>query len=173
MNLNEVKEKYSILLKSIKLCKDNNFVEPVLIILYSAIDSLAWLNSKEKDIQKRNAKNEFKEFSNKYIISKLTQNITADELYAARCAVLHTISSRSINNIKKGIRYLTYANSPHAEIEGNDIIKSENENAVCINIFNLLCALVYAITDFFDDISKDNNKKKIVIYKAEEYYTVF
>lgn len=52
MDLNEVKAKYNILLKGIKICKDNDLVEPVFILLYSTIDSLAWLNSNENDIKK-------------------------------------------------------------------------------------------------------------------------
>lgn len=154
MDLNEVKAKYNILLKGIKICKDNDLVEPVFILLYSTIDSLAWLNSNENDIKKRKVGVEFKEFSSKYILGKLTQNITPEELYSARCSIVHTISARSKENIKNRSRYLTYANSPQAELEGNNKLKLINENAICVNVFELFVALVNAVTEFLEDISK-------------------
>lgn len=173
MDLFEVKKRYDTLLEGIDVCKDNDLIEPVFIILYSTIDSLAWLNSDEKNVEARRVGKEFKDFSSKYIINKLTQNITADELYNARCAIVHTISAKSSGNIKNGVRYLTYANSPQAEIEGNNILKSLNENAVCINALELIEALSEAIVEFFEDISKDNVKENIVIQKSENYYSLF
>lgn len=173
MNLNQIEEKYNTLLKAIKICKDNDFVEPVFILLFSTIDSLSWLNSNEINIEHRNGKEEFKNFSQEYILNRLTQNIIPDEFYDARCAIVHTISAKSKNNKKNGTRYLTYSNSAESELEGNNNLKMLNENAVCINVFELLTALVNAITEFFNNISKDENKKKNVIEKSEEYYSIF
>lgn len=176
MTIIEVKNKYHDLLNSIKVCKDNDYIESVFILMYALIDSLSWLNSSELDIQKRLVHDDFIKFCDEYIInqpnfSNKFYNLSSEEIYNARCAVVHTISAKSKNNIKKNIRYLTYSNNMQASSEGNQILNSLNENSVCISVTDFLATLTNAVTDFFNLL--DENKKNYVIKKADEYYSIY
>lgn len=172
MTIQDVKNKYEDLLKSIKICKDAELKESVLILMYSTIDSLAWLNSSETNITKRNGKIEFISFCNKYLIPKIKSDITADELYAARCSVVHTISATAKNNIEKNIRTVCYANNSKAVEEGNKHLIKLNQNTVCVDLVTLLAVLVKNIDNFFIDIDNDENKMISVIKKSEDYYSI-
>ena len=59
MTIKEIEDKYDDILKSIKICKDNDFKESVFILTYAMIDSLSWLNSDEQSIVNRNIKKGF------------------------------------------------------------------------------------------------------------------
>lgn len=172
MKIEDIRYKYHDLLKSIKICKDADFKESVLILMYSAIDSISWLDSTENDILKRDGKKEFISFCNRYIIPKMNADITAEELYAARCAVVHTISATSKNNLTKNIRLICYSNNSVAVKEGNQLLNKINPNAIFLDIISLLVVLTEAIEDFFNTIAKDENKKINVIKKSEDYYSV-
>ena len=172
MTIEDVRYKYHDLLKSIKICKDADFKESVLILMYSTIDSISWLDSKENDILKRDGKKEFISFCNKYIIPKMNTDITAEELYAARCSMVHTISATSKNNLTQNIRLICYSNNSAAVKEGNKLLNKINQNARCLDIISLLVVLTEAIEDFFNTIAKDENKKISVIKKSEDYYSV-
>ena len=173
MTIKEIEDKYDDILKSIKICKDNDFKESVFILTYAMIDSLSWLNSDEQSIVNRNIKKDFINFSNEYIVNQISQNISGEELYNARCAIVHTISTRSQNNIRHNSRYICYSNCKEATINVNIKLQRINENAVCIDAIELLTALVEAKTLFFNKIKKNNEKKNSLIIKANEYYSVF
>ena len=173
MTIKKIEDKYNDILKSIKICKDKDFIESIFILTYAMIDSLSWLNSAEQNISNRNIKKDFIDFSNEYIVNQISQNISGEELYNARCAVVHTISARSQNNIRYNSRYICYSNSRESTITGNIKLQEINENAVCINANELLIALVEAKTLFFNKIKNSDEKKNNIMIKANEYYSIF
>lgn len=168
MNLNEIQQKYDKILYSIKLAKDNECFESVLILMYSMLDSLSWLNSNSLQIEKRNVKNDYINFLNKYYIKYLNINILAEEIYNARCAIVHTISGESK---MKNIKSLAYSNNINAANETNDFLNKCNRiDVIAVDTVNMLEALVHAYKEFFKDINQDNNKRSNVIKKSENYY---
>ena len=171
MTISEVEEKFDKLILSLRICEKNEYIESTLILLYSMIDSLAWLNSDKEDIKERQVGKEFESFTGKYILKYLKYyNITSNELYNARCGMVHTMMSCSKN---KSIKYIVYANNENSQKENDKKIKAKGYNAVCINIFDLLCAVTYAYKDFFEEMKNNNIKIKKIINKAENYYTIF
>ena len=172
MTIDEIEKRYDEIIKSIKICKDKEYRESVLILMYATIDALSWLDSLEQEIINRNVKDDFINFCEKYIIKELSQNITGEDLYNGRCAIVHTLSAKSRNNIRNGFRYICYANNNKAVDEGNKILEKFQENATCVNLIELLSALVKAKTNFFSDIRKDNEKGRRIIKKSNEYYSI-
>lgn len=72
-------------------CLDANMLMPTLILIYSAIDGAAWLSHAEDD----NKKEHFINWVNEWIMPQKKLNCTAIDLYAARCALLHTYTSKA------------------------------------------------------------------------------
>ncbi len=94
MTIDEIAKKYVETTEAICLCAENKYYEAVFILLYSAIDSLSWLYSEKKDINKRNVREEYKNWINKFLLPNLDgYDCTAEEIYLARCALLHTYSA--------------------------------------------------------------------------------
>jgi hypothetical protein len=78
---------------AIRSCLDAGFAEAALALLYSGIDTLAFLRAPvgAKDVKP----NDFIEWCNRYMVPFLHSAVTGIDLYGARCGVLHTSSAAS------------------------------------------------------------------------------
>ena len=86
-------------LKSILVLRQKNFIAPSIILTYSLIDTLAWLNlPPEKDDV---GSTEFRIWVDKYLNPKALFQCSSLELYAARCGMGHSHNSDS-NLIREG-----------------------------------------------------------------------
>lgn len=174
MNLDEIMKKYVETTQAILICSDNKYYEPVLILLYSSIDSISWLYSKQVDIDKRNVGKEYKDWINKFLIPNLKgYDCTAKELYLARCAVLHTYSA--VAKYQGNNRIIAYVYGDK-EYENrirkivNEDEKLKEENLILIHMGDLINAYCKGMNDFFNQVLMDNNLYSNVIRKAEFYY---
>lgn len=72
----------------LKLCFNQGLWLPVLVLLYSWIDSMAWLarDVKNKDV----TRGDFLDWCEKYLLIPPDPVCSADDLYAARCGILHS-----------------------------------------------------------------------------------
>jgi hypothetical protein len=82
---------------AINLCFENGSPLQALVILYAAIDGAAWLSLPDgrEDVRR----GDFKKWVDTYLCPELTAvgytEITSEDLYAARCAILHTQTAES------------------------------------------------------------------------------
>ncbi|MFH1618412.1 MAG: hypothetical protein ABIG11_00750 [bacterium] len=74
--------------KGISVCIDNKLITPALILIYSAIDMLGWVDSGDADANK----NSFLMWTEKYLLTQKAFGCTALDIYAARCGLLHTVT---------------------------------------------------------------------------------
>lgn len=81
--------------ESIEFCLNKNYVIPALCLIYSGIDSIAWVAY--GDI---NVKDRFVKFVQDHMYAEKPLAPKPIDLYAARCAILHTMTpdSRLSNN---------------------------------------------------------------------------
>ena len=137
-------------------------------LVFGVVGLLFLICSRFWCIEKRNVKNDYINFLNKYYVKYLNINILAEEIYNARCAIVHTISGESK---MKNIKSLAYSNNINAANETNDFLNKCNRiDVIAVDTVNMLEALVHAYKEFFKDINQDNNKRSNVIKKSENYY---
>ena len=75
---------------------DNDCFGACLILIYCGIDSMAYLSMPAVQTEVR--KEDFVQWANQYLCPSLSNGIvsvTGDDLYGARCAVVHTFTSES------------------------------------------------------------------------------
>src|SRR5437660_1143978 len=79
--------------QTISECFESGRVLPGLTLLYSGIDGMAWLGlpRTQEDV----SGNDFVAWVDRYMLSGSTPPYNARDLYAARCAVLHTYTAVS------------------------------------------------------------------------------
>lgn len=79
--------------KAIRICLDAGSAEAVLALLYSGIDTLAFLRAPvgAKEVKR----DDFIEWCDRYMVPFLQSAVTGIDLYGARCGVLHTSSAAS------------------------------------------------------------------------------
>lgn len=97
---------YVQIIKAVHLCLERDLHMPALILLFTLIDSFAWAAS-NKSRQKN--REQFEAWVQDRVISNGQLSCTATELYAARCGVLHTLTSKAELNSVKGVREVVYS----------------------------------------------------------------
>ncbi len=151
----------------INLClKDNRFIGPGLILLYSGIDILAWLNcpKNQKDVNRE----AFEKWTNKYLLPDSNLPCTATDLYAARCGIVHSFSSVSRLLRDNEAREIWYARSEKAAKFLQDYINSKRkDHIIVIEIEKLRDCLMKAIKKF-DHILLSNTQKTDIVYKRPD-----
>lgn len=159
------------IIKSIELCLNAKLQISSLVLLYSGIDIVAWLNrpvSKERATRK-----DFIRWVDDYLLLNTNIKYEAIDLYAARCAIVHSYSSSSRLS-KKGEAKEIYYSYGKANIKSlqNDIDRRSKKSAVAIHINDLLEAFKEGIEKFKLSIKNDKEKEKIVCGRANKYFFV-
>lgn len=86
------KSTFAKMFEAADLCRARALDVPMLVLIYTALDTLAWAlyGDKVKEVRQR-----FTSLCNAYILPGSTIQCTALELYAARCSILHTLGWES------------------------------------------------------------------------------
>jgi hypothetical protein len=140
-----------------KLVKGNLYTQ-ALIILYSAIDTLAWANLPSGDVYQK----DFIVWVDKYIKPESKFGCTAGDLYGARCGLVHSSAAESRKSRKGEAYEIWYATSPHSINFLQEYAKRNNQSAKVIYFTDLLAAFIDASQEFCDEISDDEVKQELV-----------
>jgi hypothetical protein len=136
------------LLGAISKCIRSGYQLPALILMYSAIDIMAWLDRDEKasDV----TRSDFIRWAETYLLPDSGLDCTATDLYAARCAVLHSYTARSQLSRKGRAKEIFYAwGTAKEETLRATLARSSLRNQVCVvHIDKLLKALRRGIAEF-------------------------
>ncbi|HVN49282.1 MAG TPA: hypothetical protein VMU30_10745 [Bacteroidota bacterium] len=157
------------LIYSIDLCFKNQFLLPGLTLLYSLIDIMAWLSrpSEQDDV----TRSDFINWVNKYLLSVNNFNCTAQDLYGARCALIHSGTAESKLSRDGGARsiYYTIGNKDAQRLQ-NDV-DSVGCNAVVIQVDVLFKTLINSIENFKNDIQNNLQLADIVNERSNKLFT--
>lgn len=97
---------YTQMIRAIEHCVQSNLLLPALVMIYASIDSVSWLANHDKTVYSGQA---FRNWIAEWMLKNSKIKCSAEELYAARCAVLHTLTPESESAIKKGVRKIAYS----------------------------------------------------------------
>lgn len=100
---------YTQIIKAAQMCLDLDLHMPSLILVFTLIDSFAWAASNKED---KSTRRQFESWLETWVYSKNPLPCTPTELYAARCGVLHTLTSKADLNATKDVRQIVYAWGP-------------------------------------------------------------
>ena len=78
---------------AIRLCFEHKYIVPAMMLVMAGIDGMAWLYREHAE---RNNSADFRQWVDKFLIPHHTSGtVTSDDIWAARCALLHEQSSNS------------------------------------------------------------------------------
>ena len=129
---------------------------PALVLMYALVDSLAWAASgdTEPKVGKR-----FESWVSTWLLPEITKSaptVTATDLYAARCGVLHTLTGDSDLNTTGRAKRLMYAwGTARPEVLEAVIREMKQTSYVAIHYGDLRTALVRATGRFLESASND------------------
>lgn len=82
---------------------------PALVLMYTHIDALAWAGSEK---QKQSVRRNYEEWVTRWLLPEFSaeaSGITATDLFAARCGILHSLTSKSELSSTGSAKQIAYA----------------------------------------------------------------
>ena len=151
-------QNYVQVVAGVRLCLDKKLLMPALILIYTLMDSFAWATSDKKPNDVRAT---FESWTENWVLKQKTLPCTATELFAARCAVLHTLTSEAKLTKTGKARKVTYAwgNADSAQLQAT-INALGNKNVVAIHVNDLFDAVCEAMAAVMEECSRDTTLQK-------------
>ena len=142
--------------KGIRVTLNNDCFGSAVILIYSGIDAMAFLNM-PKD-QEDVTKNDFIEWADRYIRFACKDQLTGNDLYGARCGMLHNYSAFSRMSRNGECRNIGYINKSVPEVRYNPDV---SESLVLVSVPALAEAFFDGVYQFLNDIFSNQEKAEI------------
>ena len=155
-------------LAAIECCANAGFPEAALVLIYSGIDTLGLLNAcAETNDATRDT---FKDWCNKYLVERLSDvdvnPVTATDLYAARCGVLHTSTAISKLSREGNAREVWYQFRGRT---GVNLLANVAAPPLRLDIERLAIALTQAGCAFIRDLIRDQASLQAADVRAQHF----
>jgi hypothetical protein len=155
--------------RGVRLLSEAGLHLPALMLIYSGIDSMAWLGRDSGKDQ--GSRQDFIGWARAYLLPGSKLKCSAEDLYGARCAILHSMVAESSMSRGGGAKLVWYSWGDHsAENLQSSIDKMENTSAVAVHIPDLIQAVHHGFSRFFTAIEADPLLCATVNARAEEKY---
>lgn len=149
-------------------CIRQGAVLPSLILVYSAIDAVAWLGRRDLHPEVRAV---FTEWVDRWLLPASPLPCSALELYAARCGVLHTFTSQSELATRGKVRRIAYTWGGVSVTDLQRKLDAEEPRAaVAVDIDALYNGLRLGTAQFFEDALTDSELSAAVEAKSRLYF---
>lgn len=158
------------LLTSIDSCFKDKHILPGLILLYAHIDIVASLNrpsSKEEGTRK-----DFKDWVNEYLLPDSNLNCSADDLYAARCGLVHAYMAEARDTRSGAAKQIFYAwgTADGTVLQEHIEKKGLQSQAVIVHVHDLLEALCTGLDRFMESLTQDPQKAQLVQERSRKFF---
>lgn len=146
------------------LFKANRNVQ-ALVVLYSAIDTLAWASLSTGDV----SRSDFCRWVNVYLKPESELGCSAEDLYGARCAILHSSTAESKMSRDGRVKELWYAESPKGVLRLEAYAKQTGQDAKIVYLPGFFGAFSLAVTSFAEDLALDPDKYGICCERIKRW----
>ena len=173
MSRKAYKENINQLLDTIDSLLLGRAILPSLILIYSGIDIMSWLNRDEK--HQNNKRSDFKSWIDNYLLPDSGLNCSANDLYAARCSILHSYTAESILSLEGKAMKIFYA---WGTADGSNLQKyidasSESGKAIVLSIDTLNKSFRIAVKRFNRALNKNRSLSKLVSKRSDKFFAAF
>jgi len=166
MKSDEIQRRVAQLFAAIEICRDKKLILPALILVYSTIDIMAWLNRDEQheDVKR----SDFLLWVETFLLPNTDLACTSLDLYGARCSLLHSYSAASRLSRKGEASQLFYAWGDADEEELQKLIDRDNtRDAKAVHVEKLISALKVAVQRFLATMSHT----ELIQLRVEKFFT--
>ena len=156
--------------RAIDACLEKKLYGPALILIYSAIDVVGWLDS----VEQYASPTSFKNWVEAYLLKATSIPCTALELYAARCGLLHTFTPDSKLSSKGPVRRICYCGGEASiqKLQRTINLTKKPELYVAVHINDLYEAWRLGVLHLAEELEKDPDKRSRVYAKARKFFSV-
>ena len=172
-NIKNFHQNYFQLFEAIDLCVKEKYVLPSLCLIYSGIDTIAWIAYGDIAVKDR-----FLSFVENHMYQEKKLDPRSIDLYSARCAVLHTMTPDSDLSNKNRAVPLAYA---WGNADLNELKKSvttlKPSEVSCVHLNDLVESFRLGVANFIERNGQDlecvNRMKKHYACLDTETISVF
>jgi hypothetical protein len=143
--------------KGIRITLDNECYSSVVILTYSGIDTMAFLNMPASQVDV--TRDDFVQWVDTYLKFPCQEQISGLEFYGARCAMLHTFTTSSRLSRSGQIRQIGYMDKSVPEIRYDS---SVSKDLVLVSIAALAESFLQGVDRFLIDVFSDSNRIPVV-----------
>lgn len=156
MSLKNFKLHMDTLFAAIGSCEANKFILPALMLIYTGIDIVASLERRKGEA----TKDSFTRWVDEYLLKVISLPCTSLELYAARCGILHTLTSESNLSRKGKAREILYSWGIAKELALQETGRRLGYDYPVIHVSQLNKAFRKAVELFLKEASQDRERVK-------------
>ncbi len=169
MSEEKLYENLMSLSRGVDACLDDSLIGPALILIYSAIDTVGWLDSGRTFATRNSLIN----WTEQYLLTAKRLSCTAMDLYAARCGLLHTFTPNSQLSSDQKARRICYAwGESRAEDLQRTIDLARNGNEyVAVKVEELFAAWCDGVLAFTTELESDAERNERVVTKARNFFS--
>ena len=160
-----------LIASGIENCIEKKVNISVLILIYSAIDTVAWLDSAEEFTTRTS----FTKWVDTYLLGAKPLACTSLELYAARCGLLHTLTPDSKLRSEGKARYINYAwgKASVEDLQRSIELIKKTDKYVGLHVNDLYEAWQLGVLRFCEEVEKDSERRARVYKKANQFFAEF
>jgi len=155
--------------RAIELCLQGDLWEPALVLMLSFIDACAWL---ARALDHADVKSEdFITWVEKYLLPDSKLECTAEELYGARCGMLHSLTGESRLHRQEKVRKIYWSRSQDDNVYTLlQLRMNEKFLPVGVGIDHLFWALGKALDRFGEDLDSNAELGRLVGDRIHQSY---
>lgn len=154
--------------RGIRLCIDNKCGGSAVILIYSGIDTMAFLGMPSNQVEV--TRRDFESWCDKYVRFSGKQQLTGQELYGARCGMLHTYGIESRSSRAGACRKLGYMDRPDAEIWYDPKF---DPNVAVVSIEALAKAFFAGIDRYLVELFADSTRTPVAEKRVQDLLACF
>lgn len=125
-----------------------------LVLLYSAVDTLAWVSVSTGDVTRA----DFCRWVDAYMKPQSRLGCSAEDLYSARCGLLHSGAAESKMSREGRANELWYVTSPHSVARLHAYAQKAGAQASIVYFTSLVAAFADGVMQFSDDLALDPDR---------------
>ena len=154
---------------SILLLREKKKLNATLMIIYSGIDIMASLGIPEE--QEEVTKHDYISWVNDFMLNKSELSCDAEDLYSARCGILHT--GRPESKMTKDKKAKLYCYGYINPVRYNKELSKTHKDAIFINIDHLITAFSKGILSFLKSLLNDIERLRIFDQRLRKILCIY
>ena len=169
MSEEKLYENLMSLSRGVEACLGDSLIGPGLILIYSAIDTVGWLDSGQPFATRTS----FIDWTERYLLTAKRLSCTAMDLYAARCGLLHTFTPNSQLSSDQKARRICYAhgNARVEDLQRTIDLASKGNEYVAVKVEELFAAWCDGVLAFTTELESDVERNERVVTKARNFFS--
>jgi hypothetical protein len=157
------------LVQTVDVLSERQLRLPALLVLYAGIDIMASLDRPESSSEVKPT--DFVKWADRYLLAGTRLACSAEDLYAARCGLLHTYvaESRRSRDGKATQIWYAWGDASAEELQAR-INVAEVPPAVAVHVGDLSAAFRLGIERFKQSILDESEKANLVYERAAKFF---